>query len=139
MEADERLVMLPKFVSKSLVKELERRGHGDTIVHVFRGPSAAFMSENTGTFGELEEYAAYRREHPGMCDRPALVTNNYNIGNILRQAKILGVDEGMIVPERLPRNFDLLSLVYLQPWTAHRLLWMLGAVPRDYLLKRKGH
>jgi hypothetical protein len=48
MEADERLVELPKLVSESLLGELRRRGHGRTIEYVFNGPSAKGLREKRG-------------------------------------------------------------------------------------------
>jgi hypothetical protein len=122
-----------------MVQEMGSHAHLDTNQAIIARTICQRSQGETGTLGELKQYKAEREANPGAYDRPALLTNNRNVGNILRQAKILGVDEGIIVPDKLPRNFDIRSLLYGQPWTASELLWRLGAGPRDYLLKRKGH
>jgi len=130
----ETICTLPLFVSGSLAVALQARGARANVVHTFEGPSAEGMQENTGTFGELEQFKEAR--NPIAHARPALVTNGHNVGNILRQAGILEIDEGMIVPEGLPRNFDWRSN---QIWTKHKALWMPGAILRDPMLRARGH
>jgi hypothetical protein len=131
---DEGLRSLPLFVSGSLKRALEERGAIVDIVHSFQGPSAGNFQENLGTFGELEQFRDNR--DPEEHSRPVVITNGHNVGNVLRQAGILGIREGMIVPPRLPRNFDRRSK---QVWTKGKLPWLLGALPRHLMLLGTGH
>jgi hypothetical protein len=133
----ERLRSLPMFVSGSLAAVLRQRRADENIVYTFQGPSAANLEENLGTYGELSQFRQQR--DPTDHAQPVLITNAHNVGNILRQARLLEVDEGMIVPEGLPRNFDWRSAKHGQLWTAHPALWAMGAVPRHLLLRAKGH
>jgi hypothetical protein len=133
------LQSLPMFVSRSLADTVAARGWNGEIVQVFQGPSAAGVHENTGTFGELSQYASARRVYPGQYDRPALVHNGHNVGTVLRQAGILGFAGDVIVPPGLPHNFDVRSLRHGQPWTAHWLAWVATAHVRDHLLRHRGH
>jgi hypothetical protein len=132
-EGNERLASLPKFVSGSIAQILRGRGHGNEIVLAFEGPSATNRGENLGTYGELRQYADYSTKH-GRYNRPIFVTSGYNMGNIWRQARLLGI--GGIIPPNLPRSFDIHSD---QLWTKHWALWALTSKLRLHLLEAEGH
>lgn len=129
--ADEQLVSLPAFVSNSLTMAAQLRGI--QVVRSFQGPSANNRAENTGTYGELEQLKSFMDE--ADYKSPVFVTSGHNIGNILRQAKLVEIN-GIIVPPDLPHSFDIHSG---QVWTKHRLLWALTSRLRIARLIAKGH
>ena len=128
---------LPMFVSGSIAKILQAREYPMDDVQVFKGPSAAGVSENTGTYGELLQLHDYRIEHPGKFERPVLATVGYNAGNIRRQSELDTLNlTGLIVPEGLPRLFDWRSD---QLWTKMWPFWAMVAPVRHRRLIGKGH
>jgi hypothetical protein len=139
-EEQEGLLSLPMFVSNSLAQVVRDRAdelHKTVnIVHVFEGESAAGLSENLGTYGELSQFIENNDvEHQGPFLHPAFITSAYNIGNILRQANLLGIDG--FAPDNLPRTrFDWHSK---QLWTKNLVLWALTSPIRIRQLRKEQH
>ncbi len=131
-EAEEIEGVLPNFASHSIVRALEYIRSDVKITRVFEGPSASGMSENTGTYGELEQGMGWMAELG--YSRPEIITSGYNIGNVVLQAVKLGMNP--IVPDKLPCSFDPRSD---QPWTRNWSMWVGAAIPRIYKLRKSGH
>ena len=123
---------LPLFVSHSLEVALRYIRSNVPITDVFSGSSAKGFHENTGTHGELRQLL--RMMDLYNCGDPELITSGYNIGNVILQAQMLGINPS--APGDLPRSFDYRSS---QIWTNSRVAWTIAAVPRIYMLRKKGY
>jgi len=129
------LSRLPIAASHSLVPGLQERDLAGQIVLTFLGPSADNMGENTGTYGEVLQYKQFAVANP-QYNRPLFISSAYNIGNILRQARLLKVPD-IAAPDDLPRtHFDWRSD---QLWTKNWALWALTAKLRIEILKHNRH
>ncbi len=123
----------PLFASASIASVLPRYTPEARLVGSFEGVSATNRGENLGTFGELQQLVDYMREK-GIKGSPLLISSAYNMGNILRQAGVLGIDP--ITLAGYPGSFDPRSK---QLWTKHRLAWVLTSRLRVAVLRAKGH
>jgi hypothetical protein len=132
MAEDQQLIELPIIASQTVADGLRQVTPGIQVTKVFDGPSAKGLQENTGTYGELEQLKRFMFAHDYRS--VALYSSAYNIGNIIRQSGLLGLD--IVVPPNMPRGFDRHSD---QLWTQNWFFWTALAVPRIRSLRRSGH
>lgn len=121
----------PLLLAHRIADALEGLDPYISVAHRFTGESATLTGQHTGSWGELEQAAAYMRAHD--LHHPILVAQAFHVGRVALQAEKIGLDP--IVPPGLPRRFDRRSV---QPWTRNRALWAIREFPGAYVLKRRG-
>jgi hypothetical protein len=121
---------VPIIAHKDMVGPLRNFGIDPEVV--IQGNATDSIGRGVGTWGELRTTNDFMNDH-GL-DRFGAIAHRYHIARIALQAKALGIEDTMIIPEGLPDVWDKTAD---QSWTRNKLAWQSFSLIASPILRTK--